>query len=197
MNSIKRAKLVENMWELEDSAVRVEAAFVELVVRRREVMEELARSSKKELTKTLMNLLEFEKVVLFEVDREEQIKIKEEQKQEVKTSEEQMSEARQKKERMREKKEEKELAVVRGEVTPPNTTNKNKAGSVRRSPGATVRNRARLLEFHQEKERSLPPSRLPEEIRNEERTVSWVLTYAEASQVHERGGGGVQPEEGD
>ena len=45
---------------------------------------------------------------------------------------------------------------------------------MRRSPGATARNRARLLEFHQEceKERGLPPSRLQQEIRKEERTLS-------------------------
>ena len=64
MQRAKRSKLVEQMWELEDSDVKVEAAFDELVERRKEVMEELVRSSQKELTKTLMRLLEFEKVTL-------------------------------------------------------------------------------------------------------------------------------------
>ena len=64
MKREKRSKLVEKMWDLEDSADRVEAAFDELVERRKEVMGELVRSSQKELTKTLMRLLEFEKVIL-------------------------------------------------------------------------------------------------------------------------------------
>ena len=64
MKRAKRFKLVEEMWQLEDSADRVEAAFDELVDRRKEVMEELVRSSQKELAKTLMHLLEFEKVTL-------------------------------------------------------------------------------------------------------------------------------------
>ena len=47
--------------------------------------------------------------------------------------------------------EKQELAVARGEVTPPATPSKErKMGNVRRSPGATDRNTARLLEFHQE-----------------------------------------------
>ena len=74
---------------------------------------------------------------------------------------------------MRKKEQEKTmLARVRGEVTPPNTP--SKAGSERMSPGATARNRARLLEFHQGgvEKRGLPPSRLMEEIRKEERTMS-------------------------
>ena len=121
---------MEIMWDLEDLDVRVEAAFWELVERRKEVMEELVRLSKKELTITLMNLLEFEKVVLSEVEREELKSIKEEQKQEDKTSNEQLSEARQEKEKVRKKETvEMELAVVRGEVTPPNTPNKRKARS--------------------------------------------------------------------
>ena len=69
----------------------------------------------------------------------------------------------------------KELAVVRGEVTPPATPNKERhIGNVRRSPGATARNKARLLDFHQEceKQRGLPLSRLQEEIRREESTPS-------------------------
>ena len=43
-----------------------------------------------------------------------------------------------------------------------------------RSPRATAKNNARLLEFHQEceEQRDLPPSRLQDEIRREERTPS-------------------------
>ena len=71
--------------------------------------------------------------------------------------------------------EEKELAVARGELTPPATPSKErKTGNVRRSPRGTARSKARLLEFHQECEerRGLPPSRLQEEVRREERTLS-------------------------
>ena len=70
--------------------------------------------------------------------------------------------------------EKQELAVARGEVTPPATPSKErKIGNVRRSPGTTSRNKARLLDFHLEceEQRGLPPSRLQEEIRREERTA--------------------------
>ena len=46
------SKLVEGMWNQEDSDIRVEDAFQELVEKREDVMMELALSSKKELTET-------------------------------------------------------------------------------------------------------------------------------------------------
>ena len=122
------------MWELEDSAERVEAAFVELVEKRKDVMEELVRSSMEELTKTPMNLLVLEKVILSKVEREELMNIKGGQKQEYKKAVDKLPEARQEEEKVRKKgKEERELAETRGEITPPNTPSK-KAGSARRSP---------------------------------------------------------------
>ena len=73
-----------------------------------------------------------------------------------------------------EEEDQKELAVTRGEVTPPTTPDrKRRAGILRRSPGGHAMNRARLLRFHQESEdRGLPRSRLREEIWREERTPS-------------------------
>ena len=67
-----------------------------------------------------------------------------------------------------------ELTVTRGEVTPPTTPNNEKrSGIVRRSPRAHAKNRSRLPRFQQECEkRGLPPSRLQEQIRKEERTSS-------------------------
>ena len=69
MERAERSELVEKMWNLEDADVRVEAAFDELVERRKEVMVELVTSSQKELTKTLMRLLEFEQVILSTEDK--------------------------------------------------------------------------------------------------------------------------------
>ena len=61
--------------------------------------------------------------------------------------------------------EKKELAVARGEFTPPSTPSKD-LKNVRMSLMATARNKARLLDFHKEcKEQiGLPPSRLQEDI---------------------------------
>ena len=56
MKRERGSKLVEKLWNLEDSDIRVEAAFSELVERSKEMMEELVRSSQKELTKNLRNL---------------------------------------------------------------------------------------------------------------------------------------------
>ena len=56
----ERVELVEDFWNLEVAAVRVEEAFEELVKNRIDIMRELASSSQKELTKTLMYLLELE-----------------------------------------------------------------------------------------------------------------------------------------
>ena len=71
--------------------------------------------------------------------------------------------------------EKKELAISRGEVTPPSSPIKEiKVGSGRRSPGGTARKKARLLKFQQEFEqvRVLPTSRLQEKINKEEKTLS-------------------------
>ena len=82
-------------------------------------------------------------------------------------------EKQERKEVMRKEEEKQELTVVRGEITPPTTpTTERQIGSGKRSPAtAPARSQARLLEFHQECEklRGLPPSRLQEEIREEER----------------------------
>ena len=80
MRRQERADLIEDFWNLDDAAVRVEEAFEDLVKKRVDMMRELASSSKKELTKALMYLLDFEepgseKVVLSEDERKELIRI--------------------------------------------------------------------------------------------------------------------------
>ena len=171
----ERSKLVEGMWNLEDSDIRVEDAFRELVEKRVEVMMELTLSSKKELTDTLFLLIQLEGIELSQVERDELINVKEKQKQENKTAVEQQSKARQEVEEKMKNEKMKKLVLARGEITPPNSPIKEKkSGSVGRSPGAMARNRARLLDFQLkcEEERGLPASRLQEEIRREEKTPS-------------------------
>ena len=76
---------------------------------------------------------------------------------------------------MKNDKKKENMVIARGEITPHNYPIKEKkSGSFSRSPGAMARNRARLLDFQLkcEEERGLPPSRLEEEIRMEERTLS-------------------------
>ena len=76
MRDQERAVLVEDFWNLEDAHVKVEEAFEELVEKRVELMRELASSSKKELTKTFMKLLEYEGPGVEKVVMSEQEKIR-------------------------------------------------------------------------------------------------------------------------